>query len=62
MTDIEERDKNDDTNLANRSIKGSIFNSPKEFRMINPSRGLNDSQISELSRSNLAMFDNMKQL
>jgi hypothetical protein len=43
MTDIEERDKNDDQQAANKSIKGSIFNSPKEFRVINPSRGLNDS-------------------
>ncbi len=42
MTDIEEKDKGE-LNSANRSIKGSIFNSPKEFRMIKPSRGLNDS-------------------
>lgn len=58
MTDMEERDRHDSVN--NRSLKGSIFNSPKDFPMINPSR-INDSSISVLSHTNLAMFDNMKQ-
>lgn len=58
MTDIEERDKAESNSAANRSIKGSIFNSPKEFRMLKPSRGLNESQVSMLSQSNLALLDN----
>lgn len=59
MTDIEERDKHD-SDSNNRSVRGSIFNSPKDFPMINPSR-INDSNISVLSHTNLAMFDsNMK--
>lgn len=50
MTDIEEIEKNENEN--NRSVRGSIFNSPKDF-LINPSR-INDSQISMLSHHNLA--------
>ena len=43
MTDIEERDRNHDSaDNNNRSVRGSIFNSPKDFPMINPSR-INDS-------------------
>lgn len=56
MTDIEEIEKNEDEN--NRSVRGSIFNSPKDF-LINPSR-INDSQISMLSHHNLAKFDSQK--
>lgn len=61
MTDIEERDKHED-NSVNRSVRGSIFNSPKDFPMINPSRIMNESQMSMLSQTNLALFDkdNMK--
>jgi len=57
MTDIEERDRSDE---AGRSVKGSIFNSPKEFRTINPSRGVNDSSM--LSSQNLAVLDNVRQI
>lgn len=63
MTDTEERDKSDD-NTVNRSVRGSIFNSPKDFPMINPSRVMNESQMSMLSQSNLSLFDknNMRQI
>ena len=44
MTDIEERDQKHDSaeNNMNRSVRGSIFYSPKDFPLINPSR-INDS-------------------
>ncbi len=43
MTDIEERDKKEDRNDVDRSVRGSIFNSPKDFPRINPSGRINDS-------------------
>ncbi|CDW83633.1 UNKNOWN [Stylonychia lemnae] len=62
MTDMEERDKNDQNGgNSNRSVRGSLFNSPKDFPIIIPSNKINESQVSILSHNNLAMFDNMKQ-
>ena len=54
MSDMEERDKIDD-DMNKRSVRGSIFNSPKDFPLIIPSGRINDSI---LSSTNLAIFDN----
>ena len=55
---MEERDKIDEDSNK-RSVRGSIFNSPKDFPLINPSGRINDSQMSVLSQSNLAFLDNL---
>lgn len=59
MTDIEEREKAEEDSHK-RSIRGSIFNSPKDFPIINPSGKINDSSMSILSQTNLALFDNLQ--
>lgn len=44
MTDMEERDKNDqNAGNSNRSVRGSLFNSPKDFPIIIPSNKINES-------------------
>jgi len=47
MTDMEERDKSElnggSGSIGNRSVRGSLFNSPKDFPIINPSNRVNES-------------------
>jgi len=49
MTDMEERDRSElnggggSGSIGNRSVRGSLFNSPKDFPMINPSNKINES-------------------
>lgn len=45
MSDIEERDKREEDS-SKRSVRGSIFNSPKDFPLINPSGRISDGQLS----------------